>query len=88
METIVKKLLLAAAFASALTASAIAQTYDPSPRDPAFGKGNADNDTFHRPREAEWARSGSWGMTYGSMSSYGSTSYGEASKGARRLDRR
>ena len=47
--------VLAAVFASALTASAIAQTYDPSipPRDPAFGKGNADNDTFHRPSEAD-----------------------------------
>lgn len=46
-----KKILLAAAFASALTAGAIAQTSDQSilPRDPPFGKGNADNDTFHQP---------------------------------------
>jgi hypothetical protein len=43
--------LLAAALATSLTAGAIAQTSDQSipPRDPPFGKGNADNDTFHQP---------------------------------------
>jgi hypothetical protein len=47
--------LLAAVFASALTAGAMAQTYDSSilPRDPPFGKGNADNDTFHQPSGAD-----------------------------------
>jgi len=72
--------VLAAIFASALTAGAMAQTYDPSipPRDPPFGKGNADNDTFHQPSQAI----GSWGTAYGSMT------YGEASRGARRSDHR
>jgi hypothetical protein len=81
METIVKKLLLAAIFASALTAGAFAQTYDPSipPRDPAFGKGNADNDTFHLPSQAG---ASTWGRAYGSMS------YGETAKAAHRPDRR
>lgn len=76
-----KKLLFATLFASALTAGAIAQTYDPSipPRDPAFGKGNADNDTFHLPSQSSI---GSWGMANGSMT------YGETAKGARRHDRR
>ena len=75
-ETIVRTFLLVAAFASALTAGAIAQTYDPSipPRDPPFGKGNADNDTFHLPSQAG---TGSWGTAYGSMI------YGETSKGTR-----
>lgn len=46
-----RTILLAAVFASALTAGAIAQTSDQSipPRDPPFGKGNAENDTFHLP---------------------------------------
>jgi hypothetical protein len=50
-EAIMRTILLAAVFASALTAGAIAQTPDQSipPRDPPFGKGNADNDTFHLP---------------------------------------
>jgi hypothetical protein len=80
METIVRTFLLAAAFASALTAGAIAQTYDAniSPRDPPFGKGNPGNDTFHQPSQADV---GNWGMAYGSMT------YGETSKGARRPDR-
>jgi hypothetical protein len=45
-----KRILLAAVFASALTTGAMAQTYDQSipPRDPPFGKGNAENDTFHQ----------------------------------------
>ena len=62
-----KKLLLAAAFASALSAGAIAQTYDPSipPRDPAFGKGNADNDTFHLLSESDFPRNARGTMTYG-----------------------
>jgi hypothetical protein len=43
--------VLALAFASVLSAGAIAQSADQSipPRDPPFGKGNADNDTFHQP---------------------------------------
>ena len=59
--------LLAAAFASALTAGAIAQTYDPSipPRDPAFGKGNADNDTFHQLSETDLPRNARGSITYG-----------------------
>jgi hypothetical protein len=46
-----RTILLAMVFASALTAGAIAQNSDQSipPRDPPFGKGNADNDTFHLP---------------------------------------
>ena len=76
-----KTFLLAAALASALSAGAIAQTYDPSipPRDPAFGKGNADNDTFHQPSETSIR---SWGNAYNRMN------YGETSQGSRRLDRR
>jgi hypothetical protein len=50
-EAIMRTILLALAFASALSAGAIAQTSDQSisPRDPPFGKGNAENDTFHQP---------------------------------------
>jgi hypothetical protein len=46
-----KTILLAAALASTLMSGAIAQSadYSISPRDPPFGKGNADNDTFHQP---------------------------------------
>jgi hypothetical protein len=75
-ETIVRTFLLAAAFASALTAGAIAQTYDPSipPRDPPFGKGNPGNDTYNLPNQTDI---GSWGMAYGSMT------YGETSRGIR-----
>jgi len=59
--------LLAAVFASALATGAIAQTYDPSilPRDPAFGKGNADNDTFHLLSESDFPRNARGTMTYG-----------------------
>lgn len=45
--------LLAAALASTLTAGAIAQTYDPSPRDPPFGKGSPGNDTYHLPNQTD-----------------------------------
>ncbi len=46
-----RTIFLALAFASVLSAGAIAQTSDQSisPRDPPFGKGNAENDTFHQP---------------------------------------
>jgi hypothetical protein len=73
--------VLAAVFASALTAGAIAQTYDPSipPRDPAFGKGNADNDTFNLPSETDIR---SWGNAYNRMT------YGETSRAVRRPDHR
>ena len=59
--------LLAAVFASALATGAIAQTYDPSilPRDPAFGKGNADNDTFHLLSETDLSRNAHGSITYG-----------------------
>jgi hypothetical protein len=81
IEAIMRTFLLAAAFASALTAGAIAQTYDSSllPRDPAFGKGTAENDTFHRLSETDIR---GWGTAYGSMT------YGETSRGVRRPDRR
>jgi len=48
-EKIVKKFLLAAAFTSVFSVGAIAQTSNQGipPRDPPFGKGNADNDTAH-----------------------------------------
>jgi hypothetical protein len=53
-ELIVRKLLLAAAFASALTSGALAQTPDSSvpPRDPPFGKAALGNDTMHLPSSA------------------------------------
>jgi hypothetical protein len=58
--------VLAAVFASALTAGAIAQTYGPSiPRDPPFGKGNADNDTFHQPSQTDGWRNARGSITYG-----------------------
>ena len=81
MESTVKKLLFAAIFASAFTAGAIAQTYDSSipPRDPAFGKGNADNDTFHLPSQAGATN---WGMAYGSLNN------GETPKGVHRSGHR
>jgi hypothetical protein len=61
-EAIVKKLLLAAALSSAFVAGAMAQTYDPSPRDPPFGKGNLSNDTFHRPSQTDyWGTADRWG---------------------------
>ena len=48
-----KKIVLAAAFAAAFAASAMAQS-DSSipPRDPPFGKGNPGNDTMHEPNSA------------------------------------
>ena len=51
-----KKLVLAIAFASALTASAIAQTSGVAPRDPPFGKGDTGNDTMHQASSAGSAR--------------------------------
>src|SRR5580704_5398217 len=58
-EKIVKKLLLAAAFTSVFSIGAIAQTSNQSipPRDPPFGKGNADNDTMRLPSSAGIAHS-------------------------------
>ncbi len=47
-----KKFVLAIAFASALTAGAIAQTSGLAPRDPPFGKGDASNDSMHEPNSA------------------------------------
>ena len=56
-EKIVKKFLLAAAFTSVFAVGAIAQTSNQSiPRDPPFGKGNADNDTMHLPGSAAIAQ--------------------------------
>jgi hypothetical protein len=81
-EAIMRTFLLAAVFASALTAGAIAQTYDSSipPRDAAFGKGNADNDTFHQLSETDIR---GWGNARGSMA------YGETWNGtSRRPDHR
>jgi hypothetical protein len=59
LETIVKKFLLAAAFTSVFSVGAIAQTSNQSipPRDPPYGKGNADNDTMHLPSSAGYAHS-------------------------------
>ena len=58
-EAIVKKFLLAAALTSFVT-GAMAQTYyDPSPRDPPFGKGNPGNDTYHLPNQSDLG----WGTT-------------------------
>jgi hypothetical protein len=48
-EKIVKKFVLAVAFASAFAAGAIAQTSGLAPRDPPFGKGDASNDTMNEP---------------------------------------
>ena len=58
-EKIVKKFLLAAALTSVFSVGAIAQTSNQSipPRDPPFGKGNADNDTMHLPSSAGTAHS-------------------------------
>ena len=47
-----KKLLLAVALTSVFASGAIAQSSNP-PRDPPFGKGNADNDTLHQPNSAD-----------------------------------
>jgi hypothetical protein len=51
-EKIVKKFVLAVAFASAFVAGAIAQTSGLAPRDPPFGKGDASNDTMNEPSSA------------------------------------
>ncbi|MGA2057208.1 MAG: hypothetical protein ABSG88_18075 [Bradyrhizobium sp.] len=57
-----KRLLLAAALSSAFVTGAIAQSYDPSPRDPPFGKGNPGNDTYRLPYQTDlWGPIGSWG---------------------------
>jgi hypothetical protein len=59
-EAIVKKFLLAAALTAAVVTGATAQTYyDPSPRDPPFGKGNPGNDTYHLPNQSDLG----WGTT-------------------------
>jgi hypothetical protein len=64
----VKKLLLAAALSSAFVTGAIAQTYDPSPRDPPFGKGNPGNDTFHRTNQTDfWGPVDRWGVSSGNV---------------------
>jgi hypothetical protein len=68
MEAIVKKFLLAAALTAAVVTGATAQTYyDPSPRDPPFGKGNPGNDTYHLPNQADLS---GWGTT-GGNATYG-----------------
>jgi hypothetical protein len=61
-EAIVRKILLAAALTSAFITGAVAQSYDPSPRDPPFGKGNPGNDTYHLPNQADL---NGWGTTSG-----------------------
>lgn len=77
-EAIVQKFLLAAALTTAFVTGAIAQTYDPSPRDPPFGKGNPGNDTYHLPNQTDlWSRSDSWGAAGGSLN------YGETWRGPR-----
>jgi hypothetical protein len=80
-ETMMRTFVLAAVFASALAVGAAAQTYDPSipPRDPAFGKGNADNDTFHQLSETDIR---GWGNAYNRMT------YGETPRAVRRPDHR
>jgi hypothetical protein len=65
-EATVKKFLLAAALSSAFITGAMAQTYDPSPRDPPFGKGNPGNDTYHQQSQADlWSRPDSWNTAGG-----------------------
>ena len=66
-EAIVRKILLAAALTSAFITGAVAQSYDPSPRDPPFGKGNPGNDTYHLPNQADLS---GWGTT-GGNATYG-----------------
>src|ERR1700723_4004281 len=66
-EATVRTFLLAAALTAAVVRGATAQTYyDPSPRDPPFGKGNPGNDTYHLPNQTDlgWGAS-SGNMTYG-----------------------
>jgi hypothetical protein len=50
----VKKFLLAAEFTSAYNSN-----NGLSPRDPPFGKGNAENDTMHQPNSARAAHTSS-----------------------------
>jgi hypothetical protein len=78
MEASVKKFLLAAALTAAVVTGATAQTYyDPSPRDPPFGKGNPGNDTYHLPNQTDlWNQSERWGTA-------GSTTYGDTWQGTR-----
>lgn len=72
-----KKFLLAVALSSAFVTGAIAQTYDPSPRDPPFGKANPDNDTFHLPNQTDlWGPVDTWGVSGGSVTNV------ETSRGA------
>jgi hypothetical protein len=57
VETIVKKILLAAAFSAAFVTGAFAQTSSSvPPRDPPFGKGIPDNDSMHQPSAAAVAQ--------------------------------
>ena len=60
-----KKILLAAALTAAVVTGATAQTYyDPSPRDPPFGKGNPGNDTYHLPSQTDlWGPVDTWGIS-------------------------
>jgi hypothetical protein len=68
-EAIVKKILLAAALTAAVVTGATAQTYyDPSPRDPPFGKGNPGNDTYHLPNQTDlWGPVDTWGASGASV---------------------
>jgi hypothetical protein len=77
-EAIVKKILLAAALTAAVVTGATAQTYyDPSPRDPPFGKGNPGNDTYHLPSQTDlWGPVDTWGVS-------GPSATNETSQGAR-----
>ena len=66
-EAILRTFLLAAALTAVVVTGATAQTYyDPSPRDPPFGKGNPGNDTYHLPNQTDlgWGTS-SANVTYG-----------------------
>jgi hypothetical protein len=67
-EATVRTFLLAAALTAAVVTGATAQTYyDPSPRDPPFGKGNPGNDTYHLPNQTDLG----WGASSGNMTYYG-----------------
>jgi hypothetical protein len=78
----VKKFLLAAALTSFVT-GAMAQTYyDPSPRDPPFGKGNPGNDTYHLPSQTDlWGPVDTWGVS-GPSATNNETSQGARSRRA------
>jgi hypothetical protein len=74
----VKRVLLAAALTTAFVTGAVAQSYDPSPRDPPFGKGNPGNNTYNLPNQTDlWGPVGSWGATGGALNN------GDTSNGAR-----